>query len=215
MKIGLLFDKNNDWISKYLLKKNFESIKGKNIKITVANDIKKINNCEVVFILGYTKKITDEDLLRNKLNLVIHESNLPKDKGFSPIQYQILKGKNNLKVSLIIAEIEIDKGPIILKQDLNFNGTELYDEIRKKQAKTTIKIIKDFIKGYPQILKNKIKQKGFGTFNKELSNKNNELNIHQSINKQFNILRIGNNEKWPSHFYRKGIKYIIKIYKEN
>ena len=83
MKIGLLFDKNNDWISKYLLKKNFESIKGKNIKITIGNDIKKINNQEVVFILGYTKKITNEDLLRNKLNLVVHESNLPRDKGFS------------------------------------------------------------------------------------------------------------------------------------
>ena len=114
MKIGLLFDRNNDWISKYLLKKNFGSINGKIIKVTTGNDIKKINNHEVLFILGYTKKISNEDLLRNKLNLVVHESNLPRDKGFSPIQYQILKGKNNLKVSLIVAEAEIDKGPIIL-----------------------------------------------------------------------------------------------------
>lgn len=214
MKIGLLYDKDNNWILKYLSKGDLENSTDKNIKVTIDNDIKKINNHEVVFILGYTKKIYNEDLLRNKINLVIHASNLPKDRGFSPIQYQILKGKNRIKVSLITVEEEIDSGLIILQKELNFNGTELYDEIRKKQAKITNKIIKDFIKGYPQIFKNKRKQKGLATFNKRLSDKNNELDIKHSINKQFNILRIGNNEKWPSHFYKNGIKYIIKIYKD-
>ena len=153
MKIGLLYDKDNNWILKYLSKDDLESTTNKNIKVTIDNDIKKINNHEVVFILGYTKKIYNEDLLRNKVNLVIHASNLPKDRGFSPIQYQILKGENSIKVSLITVEEEIDSGLIILQKELNFDGTELYDEIRKKQAEITNKIIKDFIKDYPQILK--------------------------------------------------------------
>ncbi len=212
MKIGLLLDKKNDWLLLYLSKKDFKQIS--NIKITIGHDISRMNNHDVIFILGYTKKITRKDLLRNKLNLVIHESNLPQDRGFSPIQHQILNGKNNLKVSLIIANAELDKGSILLKHDLKFDGTELYDEIREKQAKITKSIIYEFIKNYPEILDNKIKQMGAGTFNKKLTLKDNELNIHQSIDKQFNKLRIGNNEEWPSYFYKKGIKYIIKIYKD-
>lgn len=215
MKVAILYDKNNNWILKYLSKKKIEGINGKNIKLTIGHNIKKFNGYEILFILGYTKKINNDDLLRNKINLVIHASDLPKDRGFSPIQYQILRGKNKFKVSLITVEEEIDSGLIILQKDLNFDGTELYDEIRKKTAEITTKIILDFLIRYPAILNNKIKQKGRATFNKKLTDKNNELNIYRSINKQFNILRIGNNEKWPSHFYRKGIRYIIKIYKDN
>ena len=101
MKVAILYDKNNNWILKYLSKKKIESINGKNIKLTIGQNIKKLNGYEVLFILGYTKKINNDDLLRNKINLVIHASDLPKDRGFSHIQYQILRGKNRFKVSLI------------------------------------------------------------------------------------------------------------------
>ena len=44
--------------------------------------------------------------------------------------------------------------------------------------------------------------------------KDSELDIKKSIEENFNLLRIGNNEKWPSFFNYKGKKYIIKIYEE-
>lgn len=213
MNIGILFDKENNWLRQYFTIKDFDQFKHINIKIE--NDIKKINNHEIVFILGYTKILSKKDLERNKLNLVIHESKLPENKGFSPVQHQILKGNNKLKVSLFIADAKLDNGRILLVSDLKFNGTELYDEIREKQALATKKIIIKFLKNYPKILNKKINIQGKETYNKRLSNKNNELNIFKTIDEQFNILRIGNNDKWPSYFYKNGIKYIIKIFKEN
>lgn len=213
MNIGILFDKENNWLRKYFTKKDFEQFKHINIKIE--HDIKKINNREIVFILGYTKILSKKDLERNKLNLVIHESKLPENKGFSPVQHQILKGNNNLKISLFIADAKLDNGRILLVSDLKFNGTELYDEIREKQALATKRTIIRFLKNYPKILNKKINIERKETFNKRLSNKNNELNIFKTIDEQFNILRIGNNDKWPSYFYKNGIKYIIKIFKEN
>ena len=38
-------------------------------------------------------------------------------------------------------------------------------------------------------------------------------NTLASIKKAFNKLRTGNNESWPSYFYFKKKKYIIKIFK--
>ena len=65
-------------------------------------------------------------MLRDKINLDIHASNLLKDRGFSSTQNQILKEKNSIKVSLITVEEEIDSRLIILKKELNFDGTFLF-----------------------------------------------------------------------------------------
>ena len=54
---------------------------------------KKIKGQDIVFILGYGKLLPETFLNKNKLNLVIHESKLPKDKGGAPIHYQILANK--------------------------------------------------------------------------------------------------------------------------
>ena len=59
-----------------------------------------------------------------------------------------------------------------------------------------------------------IKQKGKGNFNGMRYPKDSELNINKTIKNQFNHLRINDNELYPSFFYFKGQKYIIKIFKE-
>ena len=62
--------------------------------------------------------------------LIVHPSKLPKDKGFAPLQRQILRNKNKIFVSLIKAVKKVDAGPIYLQNSFMLNGTELYDEIR-------------------------------------------------------------------------------------
>ena len=41
MKVAILYDKNNNWILKYLSKK-IEGINGKNIKLTIGHNIKSL-----------------------------------------------------------------------------------------------------------------------------------------------------------------------------
>jgi len=50
----------------------------------------------IVFILGYHKIIKKEYLKNNKYNIVVHESDLPKGKGWVPLFWQILEGKNEI-----------------------------------------------------------------------------------------------------------------------
>ena len=51
------------------------------------------------------------------------------------------------------ASEEFDCGDILDQIELNLDGTELYDEIRSKQAKFTFELIGRFIKKYPNITK--------------------------------------------------------------
>ena len=91
------------------------------------------------------------------------------------------------------------------------DGSELYEEIRKKQAKKTIDLIKKFLKIYPNF--KATKQKGRATYFRKRSKKDSELNINKSIMKQFNLMRIANNEKWPLYFKYKKKTYFLKISK--
>ena len=208
-KVTFLLDKTNLWFEKYLKNHDFKLKNKYNFKIT--KNPKTIRNQDIVFPLSYTKILPNEFLKRNKLTLIVHPSKLPKEKGFAPVQYQILKNKKKIFISLIEACNKVDVGPIFLVDNFLLNGTELCDEIRYKQGMAFLKIIKKFLVSYPKIKrKNQIDK---GNFNKRRYPKDSELNINKTIKEQFNLLRINDNKLYPSFFYYKKNKYILKIYK--
>ena len=210
IKVALLFDKGNDWISRYFVD---YQVDGRKAKIDTFFEANEVRNYNVVFILGYTKILSNDFLLQNELNLVVHESELPLGKSFAPIQWQLLEGKSEIKISLIEALEAVDSGDIFLQEFIQFDGTELYDEIREKQGKATLSIVTKFINIYPNFKRRK--QKGRESFYRKRKILDSELDINKTISENFNLLRIGNNEGWPSFFYYKGKKYVLKIYKNN
>ena len=83
MKIQILTSKNS-WLNSN--KKFFIKKKGiwKNVKII--NNHKKIKkNTDITAILSYYNIIPEKFLKHSKHNLVVHESDLPKGRGFSPL----------------------------------------------------------------------------------------------------------------------------------
>ena len=122
-----------------------------------------------------------------------------------------LSSNSNFNVCLIEALFKFDSGNIFFKEVIKLDGFELYDEIRYKQAKTSIKLIIKFLKKYPNI-KSK-KQKGKPTYFRFRNKFDSKLDINSSIKKQFNLLRIVNNKGWPAYFFFKKKKYLLKIYK--
>ena len=209
-KITFLLDRSNLWFEKQL--KNFNFKLDSKYIFKISKNHNNIKNQNIVFPLSYTKILPESFLQKNDLVLIAHPSKLPKDKGFAPLQYQVLENKNKFYISLIKAVKKVDAGQIYLQNSFILNGTELSDEIRNIQGLQFLKIIKDFLIKYPNI-KSK-KQNGKSNFNKRRFPKDSQLSINQTIKKQFNHLRINDNKLYPSFFFFKGQKYIIKIYKE-
>ena len=150
-KVTFLLDKSNNWFEKYLIKFNF------NLKKKYIFQIKKnynlIKKQNIVFVLSYTKILPKSFLSKNKLNIVVHASKLPKDKGFSPVQNQVIRGKNIIDISLLEVVKKVDSGDIYLRDKFKLNSADFASEIREKQAKVTLKIIKKFLIKYPNIKK--------------------------------------------------------------
>ena len=209
-KVTFLLDKSNLWFEKQL--KNYDFKLNNKYIFKISKNPNNIKNQNIVFPLSYTRILSENFLQKNELVLIAHSSKLPKDRGFAPLQHQILRNKNKVYMSLIKAVKEVDAGAIYLQNSFVLNGTELSDEIRNIQGIQVLNIIKKFLIKYPNIKsKNLI---GKGNFNKRRYPKDSQLDIKKTIKQQFNHLRINDNELYPSFFYYKGQKYIIKIFKE-
>ena len=126
-----------------------------NIKVSCLFEASEAVGFDVVFLLGYTTILPKTFLAQNDLTLVVHESALPKGKGFAPVQWQLLEGYSEITVSLIEAVEKCDSGDIFHQLKIAFDGTELYDEIREKQAIATIDIISEFLNSYPNVSRSK------------------------------------------------------------
>lgn len=211
LKIAFLLDKSNNWLKKDA--ENFiKKYKKTKYLFKIFYDYKKIINFDIVILLGFTKIINSRLLNNNKLNITVHESSLPKDRGFSPIQYQILNNKNIIDVCLIELKNKVDSGDILETSKIYFKGNELYEEIRYLQSKKTFQIITQFLKKYPYFKRKK--QTGKSNFLKKRFPKDSELNINKTIKENFNLIRINNNKEWPSFFKYKNSTYFVKVYKK-
>lgn len=211
MRITLLVDNKKSWIYGYV-EKLAEDLKKAGHNVFFIDDQKEIQEGDCAFFLGCEKIIKKEFLQKNKHNLVVHESALPQGKGWSPLTWQILEGKNDIPITLFEANENVDSGDIYLQDIIHFEGHELNSELKDKQGQHTIDLVQKFIKQYPN-MKSK-KQIGEETFYAKRGTKDSELDVNKTIAEQFDLLRVVDNERYPAFFQYRGHKYILKIEKE-
>jgi len=209
MKINILLD-NDSWIYPYIIKLREEIISRDHecILYRDSNDIKLSG--DILFILGCTKIFKKINLHKN--NIVIHESDLPKGKGWSPLTWQILEGKNKIPITMFEADTKVDNGDFYLKDFIDIDPLDLFTKIKEKQGLKTIEMALYFIDNYNNI--NKTKQIGNETFYKKRTCNDSELDISKSIDEQFNLLRVCDNENYPAFFIKNGKKFILKIFEK-
>jgi methionyl-tRNA formyltransferase len=207
--ITILVD-NDSWILPYA-HKLIDELEMLGISVYLCQNQDEVMIGDVCFILGCTNIVSNDNLSKNKYNLVVHESALPQGKGFAPMSWQIIEGKKEIVVSLIEAADEVDAGYIWLQETINLNGTELHDEWRELQGECSINICLKFVLQHGNITP--IKQEGDSSFYKRRYPKDSELDINKKIAEQFNLLRVVDNESYPAYFIVNGTRYNLKISK--
>ena len=145
--------------------------------------------------------------------LIVHESDLPKGKGWSPLTWQILEGKNRIPVTLLEAADKVDSGMIYGQRWIEFEGHELIDELRAAQAEATHAICRAFVDEYPDGASRGREQTGEATYHPRRRPADSELDPERSLAAQFNQLRVADNDRYPAFFEWRGKCYRIVINK--
>ena len=211
MNINILCDKKNSWFwntSSDFLKE----LDSRGCKVNLCKNESELKKAEISAFISCTKIVSPIGLKKSQSNIVCHPSDLPSGRGFSPIAWEILNKSNQIIFTLFEADEEIDNGEIYMKRKIKLKGTELNDEIKIIQAETTYSMILEYVDNYPQNASRK--QEGVATYYPRRTPKDSELDIQDSIENQFNLLRIVDNNLYPAFFFYKDQKYKIKIEKD-
>ena len=208
-KVTVVVD-NDSWILPYALDL-VTRLKGLGHQSTLCRNHDEIEQGDIAFYLGCVRITPEAVLARNQYNLVVHESSLPTGRGFAPLTWQILEGKNEVPVCLIEAAADVDAGVIYDRSTISFEGHELNAELRHQQGKKSIQLCERFCErsAPPQGQS----QQGEPSFYARRRPKDSELDINKSILSQFQLLRVVDNERYPAFFTHAGHQYRLRIEK--
>lgn len=103
-------------------------------------------NFDLIFFIGWSW-IIEKKILDSSFCICMHPSPLPRYKGGSPIQNQIIKGEKESAVSFFKMTEKIDAGPIISSYPFSLEGSldDIFGRIEKQCIKHIPSIIEQFI----------------------------------------------------------------------
>ncbi len=180
---------------------------------TLLDTYDAVPDAAVCFFLGCIHIAPASVLRRAARCLVVHESNLPKGRGMSPLTWQIIEGAQEIPICLIEAAEKMDSGAVIYRDVLEFSGHELLSELRRLQGLATAALCSRYLEeDEPPQGK---AQTGTATFYRRRTAADSALDPTRSLAEQFDLLRTVNNKLYPAFFDFRGQRYWLTISKSH
>ncbi|MAM00317.1 MAG: methionyl-tRNA formyltransferase [Alteromonadaceae bacterium] len=168
-----------------------------------------VGNGDIGFYLSCMRITPPEVLARNSINIVVHASDLPQGRGFSPQVWQVLEGKSDIPLTMIEMVPEVDAGNILMQHTLSFEGHELNTEMREAMGDGIIKMCLEYACANPRPVGRE--QSGPSSWYRRRGPEHSQLDPDKTIAEQFDLLRVVDNDRYPAFFDLRGHRYTLKI----
>lgn len=182
-------------------------------EINLVHSKNELNGGDLLFLISCAEIITSEYRQKYEKTLVIHASDLPKGKGWSPHVWQIINGAVELTVTLLEAEDKVDSGDIWSQITVNIPNHTLWDEINQCIFNAELELMDIAIHNFKYINPRSQSNKISSTYYSKRSPDDSELDPQLSISDQFNLIRVCDPERFPAFFKLHGYKYKIILEK--
>jgi len=167
---------------------------------------------DILFLVSCGQIIRAAERQKFKATLVLHASDLPKGRGWSPHVWSILDGAGQIVVSLLEASEPVDSGAIWLKTKFFLEGHELLPEINEKLFSAELSLMTQAVNTFDSI--RPVAQTGEpGPYMQKRTPEDSRLDPDRTIAEQFDLLRVVDSERFPAFFTHRGRKYRLQIEK--
>jgi len=178
----------------------------------VLNNTSEIDSGDLLFLVSCSQIVPVGIRSRFGATLVLHASDLPNGRGWSPHIWEILKGNNQITLSLLEASERVDTGDIWAKKTFAYQGHELLPEINALLFKEELNLMDFAIENFGKVKKTKQVELIEQTYRKRTL-ADSQLDPEKTIAQQFNLLRVVDNLRYPAFFDLDGFRYKITIEK--
>jgi len=137
---------------------------------------------DIILFYGWSW-IISENIVDKYKCIMLHPSKLPKYRGGSPIQNQIIRGENNSAVTLFLMDKRMDAGRIIFQEPMSLSGSisNIFNRIEELGYKGTMQFLNNPTKGVNQSEED-------ATYFKRLTEKQGEITLDELTSKSANYL---------------------------
>lgn len=209
MKITIICSSANHPINAWLDRWASDNSEKNNIQI-VRNKI-EAKGGDILFVVSCSEIISAGIRSKYKKTLVMHASDLPKGRGWSPHIWKILEGAQEITLSLLEADDKVDSGKIIRKLTIPVKKTALYDEINKLLFDAELQMMDYAVSNFTLLRSVEQDKNIYPTYYKKRTPEDSRIDPFRTIAEQFDLIRICDPVRFPAFFEMHGCRYRLKV----
>lgn len=170
---------------------------------------------DLLFLVSCAEIIGVADRAAYQASLVLHASNLPEGRGWSPHIWQIIAGAQDITLSLLEAEDKVDSGRIWWQSTFSVPKHALWDEINESLFKAEIELIDLAVQKLNWVTPRLQDARTTPTYHPKRTPDASKLDPNNSIAEQFDLIRVCDPDRFPAFFELHGHKYTLTVKKIN
>lgn len=182
-------------------------------RIKLARSKRELETGELLFLISCSEIVTKQERRRFNKTLVIHASDLPKGRGWSPHIWELAGGGDEITVSLLEAQDKVDSGDIWKKLHVNIPRHALYDEINELLFSAESELMDFAVENFHRVVTEPQDDSIEPTYYPRREAADSELNIEESIGRQFDLMRVCDPQRFPAYFRMHGHTYKLTLEK--
>ena len=168
---------------------------------------------DFLFLVSCSEIINADHRANYGHTLVLHASDLPRGRGWSPHIWEIIHGGKILTVSLLEAEDKVDTGRIWLQRRIPIAETALWDEVNQLLFEAEIELMSEVLVRGSQIKPYQQDPALEPTYNRKRTPEDSRVEPNSTLADQFNLIRMCDPYRYPAWFEMHGQKYKLVLEK--
>ena len=168
---------------------------------------------EILFLVSCSEIIDAKVRDMYLASLVLHASDLPKGRGWSPHIWEIVNGAETITLSLLEAEDKVDSGRIWKKLDIPVPKHALWDEINQLLFEAEVELINFAVQNFGTVSPAHQQGSGNASYYPKRTPVDSQIDVNKSIAEQFDLIRVCDLNRFPAYFEHLGFRYTLKLEK--
>lgn len=213
MKITLLCSDEQHPVNAYI--DRWIELNKKNFEISLVRRRRDLTGGDILFLISCSEIIRAEERALYRASLVLHASQLPKGRGWSPHIWSIIEGAGEITLSLLEAEDQVDSGRIWQQISFPVAAHALWNEINANLFSAEMELLDYAVQNFANIQPRQQDPSIEPSYYPRRSPTDSNIDPEKSITSQFNNIRVCDPERFPAYFELHDHRYKITLEKIN
>jgi methionyl-tRNA formyltransferase len=211
VKISILCSNPVHPVNAYLL--DWVERNSKDHAIELVRTKGELTDGDILFLVSCNEVLSSKDRSRYGVSLVLHASDLPNGRGWSPHIWEIAAGASSITLCLLEAEEKVDSGRIWRKMQIPVPNTALWDEINHLVFTAELQLMDFALLSSGSAEKQEQPGNVEPTYYRLRTPEDSRVDPCQTLAEQFDLIRVCDPDRFPAFFEFRGQRFILKLEK--